>query len=158
MTIRFAGPAVLVRDMARSRRFYEDALGQTVLADHGPHVAYHGFSLWLADHATALLFGPEATPPDPLGRDNFELYFECEALDDAWAGVQARGATVLHPVVEQPWLQRCFRVLDPDGHVVEVGEPLPGLIRRLARQGMSPQEISARTSIPAAQVNEALDG
>ncbi|MGE4552523.1 MAG: VOC family protein [Desulfovibrionaceae bacterium] len=157
MSTRFAGPAVLVRDLAASRRFYEEILEQTVLADHGPHVAYAGgFSLWLADHASALLAGPEGGAPVSPDGHGFELYFEDEALDAAWARAEAAGARVLHPIVVQPWLQRCFRLLDPDGHVVEVGEPLPGLIRRLAAEGLDAAEISRRTSIPADQVAAAL--
>jgi uncharacterized glyoxalase superfamily protein PhnB len=31
---------------------------------------------------------------------------------------------LIHPIVEQAWGQRVFRFYDPDGHAVEVGEPL----------------------------------
>lgn len=157
MHIRFEGPAVLVRDMAVSRRFYEGVLGQEVLADHGPHVAYTGgFFLWQADRAAPLLAGAGGTSTVSPDGHGFELYFECEDLDAAWGAARKAGAQALHPMVEQPWLQRCFRLLDPDGHVVEVGEPLPALIRRLAGQGLDAVEIGRRTGIPEAQVAAAL--
>ncbi|MGE4293110.1 MAG: VOC family protein [Desulfovibrio sp.] len=147
MPITFEGPAVLVRDLVASRAFYERLLGQEVLGDHGPHVAYKGgFSLWLAEHACPLLGKP--APVSPLGRDNFELYFESEDLEAVFETAVRAGADILHEVLEQPWAQRCFRMHDPDGHIVEVGEPLPALVRRLMRGGMSTEQVAARTSLP----------
>ena len=32
-------------------------------------------------------------------------------------------ARIVHPIRTEPWGQRVFRLLDPDGHIVEVGEP-----------------------------------
>ena len=155
MNITFQGPAVLVSDIHASRRFYETALGQEVLADHGVHVAFGGgFSLWQADCAAPVMLGPGGKAPSPLGRDNFELYFECVELDQAWAAVEAAGAESVHPVVEQPWGQRGFRVKDPDGHVVEVGEPLAALVARLLGQGLSCEQVSEKTHIPLDMVRE----
>ncbi|WP_022661679.1 VOC family protein [Paucidesulfovibrio longus] len=152
MPIKFEGPAVLVRDMKQSREFYEGLLEQEVLGDHGPHVAYQGgFSIWLAEHACPLLGKP--APTTPLGRDNFELYFESEDPEAAYRAAVEAGADILHEVVEQPWAQRCFRMLDPDGHIVEVGEPLPALVRRLMRDGMTEQQVAERTSLPLEYVN-----
>ena len=31
---------------------------------------------------------------------------------------------LIHPIVEQAWGQRVFRFHDPDGHAVEIGEPI----------------------------------
>ena len=141
MRVSFQGPAVLVRDINVSRRFYEQALGQEVLADHGVHLVLGGFFLWQADAAAPVMLGPDGKTPTPLGQDNFELYFETEDLDAAWTTAEKHGATALHPMVEQPWGQRGFRLADPDGHVVEVarapehaGGPAPGF-RPDARRG-----------------------
>jgi hypothetical protein len=49
---------------------------------------------------------------------------------------------------EQPWGQRVFRVYDPDGHIVEIGEPMPVVIQRFLAQGMSAEEAAERTSMP----------
>jgi hypothetical protein len=41
-----------------------------------------------------------------------------------------------------------FRVYDPDGHIVEIGEPMPVVIHRFLAQGMSAEEAAERTSMP----------
>ncbi|MGE4506152.1 MAG: VOC family protein [Desulfovibrionaceae bacterium] len=155
MRISFEGPTVLVRDINASRRFYETVLGQELLADHGPHLAFRaGFFLWQADGALPLMRPGAEAQAGPLGRDNFEMYFECAELDEAWAACEAAGAPAAHPIVEQPWGQRGFRVLDPDGHVVEVAEPLSALVRRLMAQGLDAAAVAERTSIPLGMVRE----
>ena len=149
MNISFEGPAVLVSDIARSRNFYETVLGQEVLADHGPHVAFkNGFSIWQADLAVPVMTQGRKQFSGSLAHDNFELYFECADMDGAWDKAMAAGAEAIHGIVEQPWLQKGFRIADPDGHIVEVGEPLPALVRRLMAGGMTAQEVHERTSIP----------
>lgn len=152
MSITFEGPAVFVADMARSRVFYETILEQAVLADHGPHVAFKGgFSLWQADHAVSVVYEGKKARSQTLERDNFELYFESEDLEAAWARVAADPsalARAIHPVRVHPWGQRGFRLRDPDGHIVEVGEPLPMLVQRLVGEGMTHEEIAKSASIP----------
>lgn len=156
MSITFEGPAVFVADMDRARRFYEQILGQKVEADHGPHVAFKGFSLWQADHAVQTIYGPTHKSTAPLDTKNFELYFESDDIRAEWERVKNSCNTVLNELEAAPWLQLGFRVLDPDGHVVEVGEPLPLLIKRLHAEGMSAKEINTGTSIPVEFVTQIL--
>jgi len=154
MTISFEGPAAMVADIDVSRAFYEDVLGQEVLADHGPHVAFKGgFSIWQADHAIEVVYAGKKTRPTKLGQNNFELYFESPELDESWAKVEAGWKDIIHPIHVAPWGQRGFRLHDPDGHIVEVGEPLPVLIKRLLNEGLTPEEVTERTSIPVEFVN-----
>lgn len=151
MSITFGGPAVFVADMDAARAFYETVLGQQVLfAVENSYTAYaSGFSLWQHHSAESLVLGRGADgPPTPQGRDNFEMYFETEELDDAWERVRAVCAEPLHAVREMPWGQRCFRVRDPDGHIVEVGEPMEMVVRRFLERGMPPQEVAERTMAP----------
>jgi catechol 2,3-dioxygenase-like lactoylglutathione lyase family enzyme len=149
MTITFEGPALLVKDINASRAFYETVLEQAVLADHGRHVAFTGgFSIWQADYAIEVIHKGGRPCPARLGQDNFELYFESPDLDADFARVSTLWQAIIHPVETAPWGQRGFRLHDPDGHVVEVGEPLPVLVRRLMAEGLTPDEISERTSIP----------
>ncbi|MUM78593.1 glyoxalase [Pseudodesulfovibrio sp. F-1] len=158
MPMIFAGPSLLVADINASRTFYQEILGQEVLADHGAHVAFAGgFSIWQADLATQVIYEGARQPPAALGQGNFELYFESETLEDDYARVGGLWKDIVHPVQTAPWGQRAFRLHDPDGHVVEVAEPLPVLVRRLLAQGLTIDEISARTSIPVEGV-EAMRG
>jgi catechol 2,3-dioxygenase-like lactoylglutathione lyase family enzyme len=159
MNITYEGVALLVTDIDVSRGFYEKTLGQSVLADHGPHVAFvGGFSIWQADHASQVVFAGARSRPATLGADNMELYFESQDLDSAWAALMAGKPSpeVVHPIIVQPWLQRCFRVRDPDGHLVEIGEPLPVLVKRLKSEGLNAEQIASKTSIPLDGVNMML--
>ncbi|UJX42512.1 VOC family protein [Desulfovibrio sp. JY] len=156
MPIRFHSPCVFVRDMAAARSFYEEVLGQTPSLVLEGYVVYAGFALWRADTAGSHVFGDAAALPDgPLGRDNFELYFETEELDAAFATVAAR-TTPLCAVTEQPWGQRCFRARDPEGHIVEVAEPMETVVRRMAASGLDEAAICKATMMPPAFVRAAL--
>lgn len=149
MKISFEGPAVFVSDMAVSRQFYEDVLGQKVQADDGPHVLYEGgFSLWQADHAVEIIHEGRGSLPERLGQENYELYFECAELDACWERVDASWDAAIHPVRVHPWGQRGFRVYDPDGHIVEVAEPLPLVVKRMLGEGVSAEEVSKQTGFP----------
>jgi len=55
---------------------------------------------------------------------------------------------------EQPWGQRGVRVYDPDGHIVEVGEPMWVVVQRFLAQGMSAAAVAERTSMPLAVVEQ----
>ncbi|NJB67750.1 catechol 2,3-dioxygenase-like lactoylglutathione lyase family enzyme [Desulfobaculum xiamenense] len=158
MTPSFEGPAVFVSDLAASRRFYGDILGQSLLFAVGDaYAAYRGFSLWQASAARETIFGetPVKTT-EAQGRKNFEMYFETEELDATWERLTAEAIEAVHPIREEPWGQRNFRVLDPDGHVVEFGEPMPFVARRFLAQGLSAQETAARTMLPIEMI-QALD-
>lgn len=161
MSLQFKGPAILVTDMAASRAFYEDVLAQEILfAVADAYTAYKSdLSLWEAGGAHQMIHGaPPPTPPGKQGKDNFELYFEAEDLDTAWTEVDRHGADVVHGPRVMPWLQRCFRIKDPDGHLVEVGEPMPVVIKRLLDTGMPPDQVAEKTMAPLEMVQAIAKG
>lgn len=41
-----------------------------------------------------------------------------------------------------------FRCSDPDGFIIEVGETMPDLVKRLDREGLSPEEIERQSMMP----------
>jgi predicted enzyme related to lactoylglutathione lyase len=116
---------VLVSDVPRSQAFYRDVLGLTVEQDHGTIVTFEGgFSI----HDGPNLLGktykkPGAFPREPQGHDNIDIYFETDDLEGAFRAVTDSGADVIHPIETQEWGQRVFRFHDPDGHIVEIGDP-----------------------------------
>lgn len=153
MSITFEGTAVFVTDMVKARHFYATILQQEVMADFGKNVLFaSGFSLWQADHATGVIFGGKQNTPIPVSHDNFEMYFESPELDTTWESVSRQWDDIIQPIHEAPWGQRGFRLRDPDGHIVEVAEPLPVLIKRLLNEGLTPEAVSARTSVPVEMV------
>ncbi|HHT02307.1 MAG TPA: glyoxalase/bleomycin resistance/dioxygenase family protein [Firmicutes bacterium] len=157
MSIRFVASLLLVQDMAVARDFYERFLGQEVYVDHGENVAFQGFALHDAKHFHALVFDGSSPVEGPQGRDNLELYFETMELDEVWARAQAEGIPLVHPLREQPWGQRVFRCYDPDRHIVEIAEPMPMVILRYLKQGMTVTEVVAKTSMPIDFVMEVIE-
>lgn len=156
MPIQFHSPCVFVSDMARSRAFYENCLEQEPTLVLDGYVVYPGFCLWRTDTARKHVFDePDAAAQGPMGRDNFELYFEADPLEDAWDRVMLHVETI-HPMKIQPWRQRCFRVRDPDGHILEVAEPMETVIRRLREDGRNEADIVAATMMDPAFVRAVL--
>ncbi|MCM0756821.1 VOC family protein [Desulfovibrio aminophilus] len=157
MSVRYKAPAVFVPDMAAARAFYEGVLGQTVVMDLGVYMVFAGeFSLWQKDAAREMIFGKAGTAFsfEPGG---LELYFECPEPEAALERVRAASAPLVHGMVEQPWGQRCFRVLDPCGHLVEVAEPMFVVVRRALAEG-SEQEASRKTMMPLEYVQAVARG
>ena len=147
--ITYQSAVVFVKDIQASRNFYEDLLGQEVGFDFGENVSFTGgFAIHDANHISEIMFGRPAKDVDQLGRDNFELYFETGDLDTVLQRLTDANVPLVHPSREQPWGQRVFRCFDPDGHIVEVGEPMPVVIGRFLAQGMSAEEAAERTSMP----------
>ena len=79
---------------------------------------------------------------------NFELYYETEDTDRTFNILTSAGVEFVHGVVEQPWCQRTVRFLDPDGHMIEVGERMDICVKWLANSGKSADEIADAITIP----------
>ena len=159
MSIKFQSSVIFVKDIEASRHFYEGLLGQKVEMDFGPNVRFvGGFSIWQVDHACQIIFERALGEMGLLGRENCELYFEADDLDTPHMRLSDVGVQFAHPLREQPWGQRVFRVYDPDGHIVELGEPMTVVIQRFLARGMSAEEAAERTSMPLEIVQQVAKG
>lgn len=155
MKAQFRSSVLFVKDMAASRHFYEQLLGQEVEMDLGVNVGYvGGLALWELQMAYHMVF--QRPPEGDLKRDCLEVYLEVDDLDAALQELTAAGIKFVHPIIEQPWAQRALRAYDPDGFVVEIGEPMPLVLRRLSASGMSAEAIAARTYMPLPVVESML--
>lgn len=113
-----------VRDLARSRAFYEQGLGWTPAAASQESVAFYD----LGGYALGL-FGLEALAEDaqvPLGGPGFggiTLAYNThtrEQVDAVLAEALAAGATLLKPAGEVFWGGYTAYFADPDGYPWEV--------------------------------------
>jgi uncharacterized glyoxalase superfamily protein PhnB len=68
------------------------------------------------------VFGAAPDEGGPYGRRNLVLYFEDDDIEAAFGRVVGR-VDLIHAIQVQAWGQRVFRFYDPDGHIVEIGEP-----------------------------------
>jgi len=155
--LKYLGPIVFVSDIAVSKKFYTQVLKRKITMDIGINVALEGgISLWQVapDHIILERLGSEAALDRRFSR--FELYFETEDIESLWADVQASGAALLHPLQEEPYAQRTVRFFDPDRHLIEVGEDMTVVMRRLVKGGMTFEQIAQKTGFPLAEVHKML--
>lgn len=115
---------LVVSDVDRSRRWYEEVLGATV------HREYGGTSCVLTLLGQWLLLvtggGPTADkptvtfepPPDP-DRVSAQLVFRVPDCHAAYDVLRERGAGFLTPPVDNGYETRAF-FRDPDGHLFEI--------------------------------------
>lgn len=134
-----------VEDMERSKEFYREVLGQEVVTDLGANVTLScGLALQTMDTWKHLIGREQVTLSHHAG----EVYFETEDLDSFWESLQSKSISFVHPIREQPWGQRVLRIYDPDGHIIEVGETIPTVVRRFLSQGLTLEEVARRMDVP----------
>lgn len=121
--MKFINPIPFVRDIQRSKAFYQQTIGLKVLEDFGNFVLFEtGFAIHEGSSLEKTVWRKALDTSEPYGRRNLLLYFEHDDVDAAFENI-APHVELIHPVERQAWGQRVFRFYDPDGHAVEVGEP-----------------------------------
>jgi PhnB protein len=119
-------PMLSVRDGVRAVEFYQAAFAARVLfrIDNDGSVvaqlAIDGGEFWVSDESPEHLnFSPET-----LSGSTARMIFTVENPDEAFDRAIAAGATVVHPVADEPFGWRIGRLVDPFGHHWEIGKPL----------------------------------
>ncbi len=131
--------------MQRSREFYENLLNQKVKYDFGENITFHGdFAIHLKSHYERLI----DNKPVISGGNNFELYFECDNIEEMVTNLIIHNVQFVHELREQPWRQKVVRLYDPDMNIIEIGESLEHLVSRLSKDGMDEDSISKITGLP----------
>ncbi len=155
--LKFISPLIAVEDMTRSRQFYEQLLEQKVKFDFGVDVAFEGgLTIHLKSHFQSLL-GDAARYPITLKSHNGELYFDADDIETVYRRLQAAGVEFIEGIQEQPWGQRTMRLYDPDGHILEIGEPMETTVRRFSGQGWSVERIAEKTGMPHEFIEGAIE-
>ena len=137
---------IAVRDMERSKKFYQGLFGQKIVLDFGANVVFEGgFSIQERFDQLA------GIPQDQIqwGSNNMELYFETENFDEAVKRLKAYpDIKYVHAPKTHAWAQRVVRIYDPDGHIIEIGENMDTVIRRHLAEGYSVEETAGITQHP----------
>lgn len=153
MKLRNLSVALFVRDIEISRHFYVDILGQEIDLDFGGNIIFKsGFAIWQIrpSHIIPQTLGEDKVNDDTVNR--FELYFEAEDMEAVFNKLKMSKVRFLHEMHEEGWGQRTVRFFDPDGHLVEIGEPLECFVKRFFNQGMTIEEVSEKTFVPIIEV------
>lgn len=121
----FYNTIVFVKDVAASRRFYEDVIGIRAVEDHGTIVFFENhFTIHDGKALLGTVFGKTPRFNRRNGKKNLEIYFETDSIEESLGRVRESGARLIHGIENQAWGQRVFRFYDPDGHIVEIGEAM----------------------------------
>ena len=154
MKLRLQNPLLVVADMERSRNFYKTVLDLETVSDLGANVVLEGgLALQTLDSWAGFL---GKTPGEiAFGGNDSEIYFETGDFDGFLRRLfETPSVELVHAPLEHRWGQRVVRLLDPDGHVLEIAEPLSAVCRRFFDQGMTIEEVAARMDVTAAYVRE----
>lgn len=113
-----------VRDVARSRAFYSDVLGGTVVLEENPCVVRLANG-WIIMNPgggpTPDKPGVELRPPQRTETVSAFLNIRVADIHECYREWRARGAEFLTPPIDRKAELRCY-VRDPDGHLIEVGQ------------------------------------
>lgn len=153
MKLKTLSIALFVKDIEISKNFYSTILQQKIQLDFGKNVIYEsGFTIWEINDAHII--------PQTLGTDKirdksvnrFELYFETETISEIYAELKSKNIRFLHELHEESWGQQTIRFFDPDNHLIEVGESMKQFVTRFYEQGLTVEQVSAKTHVPKEEV------
>jgi catechol 2,3-dioxygenase-like lactoylglutathione lyase family enzyme len=157
MKLSRCSTALFVKNISVSKAFYTGMLGLSIDMDFGKNVIFkEGFTIWEINENHII---PQTLGLDSISDRNsirFELYFETENIKEAFDNLKSKKVHFLHEIHEEPWGQLTFRFFDPDRHLIEAGESMPHFIGRFYDEGLTIEQISARTSVPAEAVRQFL--
>ena len=145
---------VIVEDIEKARKFYEEILEQKVSVDYGENITFEGgFSLHQKEHFKELI------DHKPIIRktNNFELYFEHDAIEAFVEKLKANNIELVHELKKQPWQQRVIRFYDHDHNMIEVGESMTYVAYRLFKEGYIIKKISEITYMPEDVIEKAVE-
>ena len=122
---------LVVKDIERSKKFYKGLFGLEVIADFDGNVVL----------TEGLVLQDEAIWKSFIEREishrghNAELYFEENEMDELLKKLENWPEPIeyVNPIMEHSWGQRVVRIYDPDGHMIEIGEPMEAVKRRLEK-------------------------
>jgi len=145
---------VIVEDIEKSRKFYEEILEQKVIMDYGENITFEGgFALHQKEHFKKLI------DHKPIIRktNNFELYFEHDAIEAFVEKLEENNIELVHELKKQPWQQRVIRFYDYDHNMIEVGESMAFVAYRLYKEGYIVEKIHEVTYMPEDVIERAIE-
>lgn len=148
--MKFSGTLIAVQDMQKSLDFYRQLFEQEVAVDLGANKTLTcGLTLQAGFDALTGL-----SKADMKFRSNtMELYFETEDFEGFLRLLDEHPKVErLHEAKEFPWLQKGIRILDPDGHLIEVSESMYSVACRQFREGNDVTETSRLVQHPTSIV------
>lgn len=115
---------IVVEDIEVSKSFYKDLFGLEVVLDNDGNVIL----------TEGLVLQDKRIWESFINKDmawkahNMELYFEEKDIDGMLKKLDESSYDIeyIHKDLKHSWGQRVIRIYDPDGHLIEIGEPVNG--------------------------------
>ena len=111
-------------DVERSRRFYTEVLGGTVVFGPEPtNIALANSFIIINVGGGPTYYKPTVTLETPSDPDRVSSFLNIRVADihAVYAEWSARGAQFLTPPKQHQYETRCY-IRDPDGYIIEVGQ------------------------------------
>lgn len=120
----FYNTIVFTDDLKKSRDFYCNVLGLSIETEYETIIFFENhFVLHSRESILNTVYKKPAPACKQVGSDNILIYLETDDIWDSYDTVLKSGAVIIHAPEKQEWGQTVFRFHDPDGHMVEIGEP-----------------------------------
>ena len=113
---------IVVKDIEKSRRFYEDLFGLEMLVDNDGNMVFSdGLALQEEKYWKEFL-GKDIIPES----NSCELYFEEADIEGFISKLESMYPEVkyVNRLMTHSWGQKVIRFYDPDGNLIEVGMPV----------------------------------
>ncbi len=155
--MKFCAPLIVVENIEKSKKFYEEILSQKVILDFGENITFEGdFSLQSKSSWKGFI---DKSEKELTQKNNtFELYFEEENFEEFIVYLNTfKDIEFIHKVKEYPWGQKVIRFYDLDYHIIEVGENMRSVVKRFLAEGMTIDEISEKSQYPIDFVKSCIE-
>lgn len=141
---------IVVSDIEKSKRFYQELFGLTVTVDFGENVILTEGLVLQEKKAWEDLIGREVK----IAANNAELYFEENDMDGLIKKLESSRFPInyVNPPTEQE--RRVIRIYDPDGHIIEIAETLECVARRYLMSGMTVSDTAKKMRLPMDVIKE----
>lgn len=112
---------LVVSDMEKSKAFYQELFGLTVVSDFGENVVLTEGLVLQQRKLWESFLEKEVS----IGGNDAELYFEEAQLDAFLEKLENSSWEIVYVnrCIRQEWGQRFIRIYDPDRHMIEIAEP-----------------------------------
>ncbi len=156
--IRFSNIILFVKDIEVSTDFYTNILKQEIEEDMGKGLSFKsGFGLWELENDDIILNKIGENKILKTRNPDFLIVFNMDGIDNIAITLKNSNIELLHDVHEESWGQKTIRFYDPDNHLIEVGETMQSVTKRLHQKGMTLIEISNKTNLDITVIEEYLN-
>ncbi|BBM17823.1 glyoxalase [Enterococcus avium] len=153
--MKFRGPMLVVKDIEIAKRFYTEVIGVRVIADLGENATLTG-GLALQTESSWSTFTNCNSDFFRYHGNDAEMYFEEEDFDGFLKRISTLDVERVGEDLEMPWGQKVVRLYDPDKHIIEIGEDMKVMMKRLHGTGLTVEQLAEKTFMSPKMVERML--